>query len=295
MPLDSLDAVRGVDGAVMVSWPNAGQASLYTYGQTYGVDRYGNPYRHFDCNQAWVSCNADPASEEWQNAVKVKKAMAIAIDRQAMVDHLLGGHGRPLYMQDWLRREDKANSRWTHQYDPERAKRLLAEAGYADGFAITLTPAIRQAPAEVQTCDAVGQFWERIGIDVEFRTVTYSTLRPDLVARKYQGATCRGILPPLTPGFIPSFYLAEANFSYGTEHPWLEENIADLLAETNSTLFTEKERKVYDWMYENVMSFGLYSYDAVWPVGQRLDPDWQPVDFSDVRSPSGFEYIKHRK
>ena len=106
MAFDSLDAVQAVEGTEIVAWPNAGQAGLNIYGQTYGVDKEGNPYEHLDCNNAWVSCNEDPTSEEWLNAVKVKKAMAIAIDRQSIVDNLLF-RLRPavLYLRDWMGHE----------------------------------------------------------------------------------------------------------------------------------------------------------------------------------------------
>ena len=48
-------------------------------------------------------------------------------------------------------------------------------------------------------------------------------------------------------------------------------------------------------MYDNVMAFAIYSVDGIWPVGKRLDHNWRPIDFSEVSSPSGFEYIKHRQ
>ena len=295
MAFNSLSAVEAVEGTEIVSWPNAGQAGLNIYGQTYGVDRDGNPYPSLDCNNAWVSCDENPDSQEWQNAVKVKRAMAIAIDRQAIVDNILSGFGQPLYMRDWMGHESKADPRWVFEYDPDMARQLLADAGYADGFSITLTPVIRNAPGEVPGCEAVGQYWEAIGIDVELQRVPYATIRPELITRKYQGATCHAVNQRLTPGIGASNYLSLSEFSYGTEHPWMEENIYDLLVETDPLLVAAKERQVYGWMYDNVMAFGLYAYDGIWPVGRRLDPVWRPVDFSEVRSPSGFEYIKHRR
>ncbi len=81
MAFDTIPTVDAVEGASIVSWPNAGQAGLNIYGQTYGTDKDGNPYEHLDCGNAWVSCDEDPDSQEWANAVKVKKAMAISIDR----------------------------------------------------------------------------------------------------------------------------------------------------------------------------------------------------------------------
>ena len=297
MAFDSLDAVQAVEGTEIVAWPFAGQAGLNIYGQTYGVDKEGEPYEHYDCTNAWVSCDEDPTSQEWQDAVKVKKAMAIAIDRESIVDNLLSGFGDVLYMRDWMGHEAKADPRWVHEYDPDMARQLLEEAGYGPGneFSITLVPAIRGAPAEVEACEAVAGYWEEVGIGVDLQRIPYATIRPELITRTFQGATCHTVSQRLTPAIGASNYVAKSTFSYGTEHPWMEENITDLLGETNPDLVAEKERNVYGWFYDNVMAFALYAHDGVWPVGVRLDPDWTPIDFSEVRSPSGFEYIKHRQ
>ncbi len=56
----------------------------------------GNPYEHLDCTNAWVSCGEDTSSQEWANAVMVKKSMSVAIDRQAFVDTLLSGFGNAI-------------------------------------------------------------------------------------------------------------------------------------------------------------------------------------------------------
>ena len=297
MAFDSLRAVQEVEGAEIVAWPHAGQAGLNLYGQTYGVDRYGNPHEHLDCNNAWVSCNEDPASEEWRNTVKVKKAMAVAINRQEIVKELLSGFGRPLYMRDWMGHESRADPRWTFEYDPDYARRLLEQAGYGPGdkFSITLVPAIRRSPAEVEACEAVAGYWDDVGIDVDFQELPFATFRPELITRRFQGATCHTVGQRLTPAIGASNYVANSTFSYGTQHQWMEENITDLLAETTPSQVAEKERKVYGWMYDNVMAFALYSHDGIWPVGQRLDPVWRPIDFSEPGYPSGFEYIKHRR
>jgi hypothetical protein len=74
----------------------------------------------------------------------------------------------------------------------------------------------------------------------------------------------------------------------------MEEHITAALAEVDPAKLAVKEKEIYGWMYDNVMSFALYAHDGVWPVGPRLDPEWTPFGFSEVRTPSGFEYIKHR-
>jgi len=294
MAFDTIPTVESVDGATIVGWPNAGQAGLNIYGQTYGTDKEGNPYDKLDCTNAWVSCDEDPDSVEWANAVKVKKAMAISIDRQTIVDTLLAGFGRPLVMRDWMGHEGIADPRWKHDYDPEAAKALLTEAGFPDGFTITLTPALRGAPAETEACEAVAQYWEEVGISVKIQNVPYATIRPSLITRQYQGVTCHTVGARLNPIIGASNYVKQSTFSYGTEHPWMEEHISAALLQVDPAKLAVQTREVYNWMYDNVMSFALYAHDGVWPIGPALDPNWTPWGFSEVRTPTGFEYIKHR-
>ena len=294
MSFNSLPTVEAVAGANVVSWPNAGQSGLNLYGQTYGVDRNGNPYLALDCTNAWVSCDEDTASAEWAKAVKVKRAMAIAIDRQAIADSILSGFGNPLVLRDWMGHEARANPAWTFPYDPDAARALLAEVEES-GFSITLTPALRGSPAETEACEAVAQYWRDIGINVFVNNVPYAQIRPSLINRTYQGATCHAVAPRLTPIIGAANYIAESRFSYGTEHPWIQEHVSAALTEVDPVQLRIKELEVYDFFYDNVMAFGLYAFDGLWPVGPKLDPVWTPISFSNVLKPMGFEYIKHPK
>ena len=53
----------------------------------------------------------------------------------------------------------------------------------------------------------------------------------------------------------------------------MEENITDALQEVDPVKLREKELKLADWMFTNVMGFGLYSHAGVWPIGPRVDPN----------------------
>jgi ABC-type transport system substrate-binding protein len=294
MAFDSIPQVEQVEGARLVNFPNAGQMGVNIYGQLYTNLGTPDQYEAYDPNLPWVSASPDTESQEWEDARKVREAMAISIDREAIVDTLLSGFGAPLAIRDWAGHEQRMPEHWEWEYNPDRARELLGEAGYPDGFTIDLVPAIRGAPAEVEACEAMGAMWSDIGIDVNFQRIPYATIRPSLINRKYLGVTCHAVSIRLAPIIGLSNYVTESVFSYGTEHPWMQENITAALGEVDPAQLERMEVDIYDWMFRNVMNFGLYSFDAVWPLGPRVE-EWQPVDYSEVRIANGLEYARHRK
>ena len=113
--------------------------------------------------------------------VRVRKAIAHAIDRQAIVDAFyegLGvvaddhvpptmfGHGEP----------------WPYEYDPERARELLAEAGYPDGFDTELwyMPVSRPYyPAPQPIAETMASYLADVGINAELMTEDWTTYLAD--------------------------------------------------------------------------------------------------------------------
>ncbi|GIT44209.1 MAG: hypothetical protein Ct9H300mP11_21450 [Chloroflexota bacterium] len=117
----------------------------------------------------WISPTPGLGSEEWERARKVREALAISVDRQSIIDTLMRGFAKPIPL--WLfgafGQPHLDGRLW--DYDPDRAKTLLEEAGYGDGFSITLTPSLRGAPAEVEACEVIAQMWEDIGLEFSSR------------------------------------------------------------------------------------------------------------------------------
>ena len=297
MAFDSIPTVEAVEGATITGWPNGGQAGLNFYGQYNGKMKDGSDYPAFKCEQAWVSCSDDIESDEWAAAVKVRKAMNIAIDRQTIVDELLSGFGRVQSVRDWMGHDHRQGD-WNYPYDPELAKSMLDDAGYPDDggsrFEITLTPAIRGAPAEVESCHAVANYWENIGISVKIQNLPYATLRPELITRNYNGITCLTVSSRLSPIIGASNYTTDSTYSYGTHHPKLDELIWHTQKQVSQAEIEAGELEVYNFIWDNSMAASLYVHDGLWPAGPRIDPIWEPTDFSDMKAPSGFEYVKHR-
>jgi peptide/nickel transport system substrate-binding protein len=99
--------------------------------------------------------------------VRVRRAMSKAINRQAIVDRVMEGLAVPAgqLLPDGMFGTSTALK--PEPYDPEGAKKLLAEAGYPDGFGLTIhTPNNRYVNDE-QIAQAVAQMLTRVGIQTK--------------------------------------------------------------------------------------------------------------------------------
>ena len=76
------------------------------------------------------------------------------------MDTLLSGEGTAQSLWGWENRQNELLPQYREwEFDPERAKQLLAEAGYEDGFDIEITASIRGVAAEAESCEAIGDYW----------------------------------------------------------------------------------------------------------------------------------------
>lgn len=103
--------------------------------------------------------------------LKVRQAINHAIDRQAIVDHLVRGSSKVVHSACHPFQFGCVTDVVQYEYDPEKAKRLLAEAGYPDGFSIPLWAA-RERPVMEVIQHQLG----KVGIDVDLRFVMGSAL-----------------------------------------------------------------------------------------------------------------------
>ncbi len=129
----------------------------------------------------------NPDTPSMQRSLKVRQALRMSIDREALNDVILGGLGTPAYLGGqtlkdpvWAENADK----WTIPYDVEAAKALLAEAGYGDGFEVTFWAGLSNE--DVELADAIAADWlKNFNISAEQDRRTYTTIRPGLVTRTF--------------------------------------------------------------------------------------------------------------
>jgi peptide/nickel transport system substrate-binding protein len=106
--------------------------------------------------------------------LKVRKAMSMAINRAGIVDRVMLGTAEATgqIMPSGL--FGYSADLKAPPYDVAAAKKLLTEAGYPNGFHITLTAANDRTPYNVEVAQAIAQMWSRIGIETKVNGVPTS-------------------------------------------------------------------------------------------------------------------------
>ena len=95
---------------------------------------------------------------------RVREALSIAINREAIVDRVMEGAAVPSGQFLPEGAFGYAPGLNPPKYDPARAKELLAEAGYPNGLRITLNSPNDRYVNDAKIIQAVGQMWNRIGV-----------------------------------------------------------------------------------------------------------------------------------
>ncbi|MDP2952765.1 MAG: ABC transporter substrate-binding protein, partial [Chloroflexota bacterium] len=157
-----MTAVRNGAYAISTIWP----AGNYWQEKnpTTGASIFPRPGFKPDKDHPWIGDPRDP--EQMERARKVRWAMSMAIDREAINKAILGGLGVPAYVPTLSSNDGLYQPKWKMDFDPAKAKDLLKEAGYPNGFKFTFfVPPDSGVPPEIG--EAVAAMWANIGLATE--------------------------------------------------------------------------------------------------------------------------------
>jgi peptide/nickel transport system substrate-binding protein len=107
---------------------------------------------------------------------RVRAALSKAIDRKALCEKTMLGAGFPASQPAPPGLGGYDEKILVENYDPEGAKKLLAEAGYPNGFGITFTAPNNRYINDAKNAETIAAMFERIGIKVTLNTVPASIL-----------------------------------------------------------------------------------------------------------------------
>jgi len=117
---------------------------------------------------------------------RVREALSLAIDRQDIIDHVMNGKASmPYPFASFGYTEYFSAGRWrkwadhAYRYDPARAKQMLAEEGYPNGFDLNFAnTALPGTQFMVDVGTAVADMWTKIGVRVKLTNYEWGSFAP---------------------------------------------------------------------------------------------------------------------
>lgn len=143
--------------------------------------------------------------------LKVRQAVAHAIDRQAIIDGAMFGYGTPIGTHFAPHNPAYVDLTGGSAFDPEKAKALLAEAGFADGFETTLhlpPPSYARRGGEIIAAQLA-----EVGIKAEIINVEWAQWLESVFRGKTFGLTIVSHTEPMDIGIYanPDYYFQYDN------------------------------------------------------------------------------------
>lgn len=117
--------------------------------------------------------------------VRVRQALNYAVDKTAIADLLSSGvvpSGQPAPQGAFGHDPGIA----PYPYDPQKARRLLAEAGYPHGFPLSISVMTDAAPGDDLVSQAVAEYWRQIGVETTLRIMTFAEYLSRLLSNQWE-------------------------------------------------------------------------------------------------------------
>ncbi len=140
------------------------------------------------------------------NDLRVREAVAHAIDRQAIIDGAMFGYGTPIGTHFAPHNPAYVDLTSLSNHDPERSKALLAEAGFPDGFTTTLKlppPSYARRGGEI-----IASQLRAVGIETEITNLEWAQWLEEVFRGKDYGLTIVSHTEPMDIGIYarPDYY-----------------------------------------------------------------------------------------
>ncbi len=183
--------------------------------------------------------------------ILVRQAVSLAIDRQAIIDGAMFGLGTPIGTHFAPHNPDYVDLTGNSPYDPDRARALLAEAGFPDGFTTTLKlppPSYARRGGEI-----IASQLRAIGIEAEISNLEWAQWLEEAFGAKDFGMTIVSHTEPMDIGIYanPDYY-----FQY--DNPAFQQLMTDLNLTTDPVMRSEMLKQAQTIISEDYVNGYLF-------------------------------------
>ena len=242
---------------------------------------------------------------------RVREALSLAIDRQQIIDHVMYGEASwPLPFDIFQYSVDNDTERWRKwsrealRYDPKRAKQLLAEAGYPNGFELSFAnTAMAGTPFMVPIGLVIAEFWSKLGIKVKYTHYEWGSFAPLLLGEQERLVGVVSMYrtagrPVAAPRFYGAFHSRGAHhlLGRGNDCPELCKTFDELhkavTAEPDAVKRAEKTNRMIELVSDEWIAVPIIEGMGYWAVNTKKVGAFKSIpgrhEFGDVfeRMPS---------
>ena len=204
---------------------------------------------------SWMYSGFNLRRETWQDP-RVRHALAYAVDRQAIAEHILLNLAQPTYSvfppSSWVYNPDVPK----YEHDPEQAKQLLDQAGWTvgpdgvrqkDGKPLTLR--ILYGPATSKTFERIAQVlqqaWGDVGVQVDIQTREWGTYLNELKSEPFDWDMNLGAWSAtIEPHFMQQIWL-ESSIPQLNYPAYVNKRVEELFEQGVREFDREKRKQIY--------------------------------------------------
>ncbi|APE45629.1 ABC transporter substrate-binding protein (plasmid) [Sulfitobacter alexandrii] len=225
---------------------------------------------------------------------RVRKAIYQAIDIDGIQEKIMNGLSEPAATLISPLLFAPAGKMERYPYDPEASRKLLAEAGYPDGFKTALVCTNNRYVNDERICQAVTSMLARVGIDVELRTMNV-TQYWKVVGRPVQEFAM--YMMGWTPGGLDSYsVLFNLMGSWDEEsgrgrinngdfaNDRIDEIVAAVESETDQVKRDALIQEAYQIVHDEVFYLPLHQQAVVWGVRKGVEVVQRPDDYFQYKT-----------
>ncbi|MDJ0389067.1 ABC transporter substrate-binding protein [Roseomonas sp. E05] len=218
---------------------------------------------------------------------RVRRALSVAINRTGLTERVMQGTAEP---------NGQFMPRGTYSYnpgipvppyDPALARKLLAEAGYPDGFRMTLHVAQNARPTDPVSAQAIAQMWTRAGVQTEVETMPLSAYSPRAAKMEF-AATMWGWASPGHAGHplisvLSSYNREQLTGSFNREgysNPALDALVQRAVTTLDDGARERLFREAMAMAMEDVAVIPLYQLTNIWATRKGITYEASGYDYT---------------
>ncbi|WP_322619364.1 ABC transporter substrate-binding protein [Bacillus fonticola] len=204
---------------------------------------------------------------------KVREAIDLAINKQEILDSLMDGSGTVTRTRVTPGNTGANEELYGQQvFDPERAKELLAEAGYADGLELTLSSPQGRYLKDSESAELIAAYLEAVGITVNLEFLEWSSFTERYASKSFNELFLIGYGNSMFDAALALERLqkepAEGETDY--DNPAVEELLQAAESNMNEEERVQQYIEAQALIAEDRPQIYLYQLDAAYGVNDRV-------------------------